>query len=413
MPETLITRTFAEGLRPLGPASQRNPALIIETVRSHLSPAHVMLFCEPSPKPDGVTTDWYAQCAGAVRQLDNLDEDEASAVRSRLGQLVEDILGLADRLEEAGGDSARAGAQALRHGVEVPASDAIWLVGDQPVLVNWGYTLDVDLAPRGIIRRLIPPRSPPRQPSPPSGRSNPLPRPPQPCGPAGDVAPERRLPWSAVGVLWWLGWLCLAGLVLLVFSLLVAPCALVLPGVGTIDMCPSASSTVLAREREAVDTLENRVAMLERELAMLDGSCQQRHGDVTDVVVSEGATLGALNILLSWQGSADLDLSVTCPSGAILNYRDRNACGGKLDVDANAPVSPMKAPVENIVFEHTPDDGLYTVGVHPHRNRQDDREAPQHLVLTVIVDGEEALHSGTVDGDNRPWRTDVLIGGDE
>ncbi len=397
MPETLVTRTLAEGLRPLGAASQRNPALITEALRVHLSAAHVLLFCEPSPTPDGVATDWYAQCAGVVRQLDSLDEQEASAVRSRLGELIGDILALAERLEAAGGQSDRRLAQALRHVVEVPASDAIWLVGDQPVLVNWGYMRDVEQAPRGIIRRFIPPRpSPPR---------------PHPCGPVGDMTPHPRRQRSAADVVWWLGWLFLAGLVFLVFWLLVAPCALVLPGAGSIGGCPPAPSTVLAGERRILDTLENRVALLERELALLRGSCRERPGDVTGMVAEEGGALGTVNLILSWQGRADLDLSVTCPGGAVINYRNKQACGGELDVDANAG-SAMGMPVENIVFDSMPGDGRYAIEVDLFSHRTDDPGVPKHFALTVIVDGEETVHNGTVDGDNRRWRTEVAIGGE-
>ncbi len=397
MPETLVTRTFAEGLRPLGAASQRNPALITETLRAHLSAAHVLVFCEPSPTPDGVATDWYAQCGGAVRQLHSLDEGEASVVRSRLGELVGDILALADRLETAGGQSDWRLAEALRNAVEVPASDAVWLVGDQPVLVTWGYTRDTDKAPRGIIRQFIPARPPPPPPPPPGNVEH------------VTMVPGRQK--SETDVLWWLGWLLLAGLVFLVFWLLIAPCAVVLPGLAPIGNCPPAPSTALAEERNILDTLENRVAMLERELALLDGNCREEPGEVTDTVLEEGGILGAVNIILSWQGSADLDLSMSCPGGRVIDYRNKQGCGGELDVDANVE-STMPRPVENIVFEDLPAAGSYLIQVHLFGHRRDDPGAPKDFTLTVIIDGEETVHNGTVDGDNRRWRTDVAIGGE-
>ena len=412
MPETLVTRTFSEGLRPLGTASQRNPALIAETLRTHLTPAHVLLFCEPSPTPDGVATDWYAQCVGVVRQLDSLDAEEASAARTRLGELVGDILDLADRLEAGGGQSDRRLAEALRNGVEVPASDAIWLVGDQPLLVTWGYARDIDKAPRGIIRRYIPARPP--SPPPPASQG------------VEDVVAVPGRQRSASDVLWWLGWLLLAGLVMLVFWLLVAPCAVVLPGLSPIGRCPPAPSMAIVEERDILDTLENRVAMLERELALLDGNCREVPDevtdtaeddvtdpvtdDVTDTVLAEGGTLGAVNIILSWQGSADLDLSVRCPDGRVIDYQNKRACGGELDIDANVSFT-MPAPVENIVFEDVPGAGTYPVRVHLFDYRNDDRGAPKHFTLTVIIDGEETVHNGSVDSDNERWRTDVAIGG--
>ncbi len=396
MPETLVTRTYAEGLRPLGTASQRNPALIAETLRVHLTPAHVLLFCEPSPTPDGVATDWYAQCVGAVRQLDSLEGDEASTARTRLGELVGDILALADRLEAVGGQSDRRLAEALRNGVEVPASDAIWLMGDQPLLVTWGYARDIDKAPRGIIRRFIPARPPPP--------------PPPPSRVVGDAVAAPGRQGSAPDVLWWLGWLLLTVLVMLVFWLLVAPCAVVLPGLAPFGRCPPVPSMALVEERQVLDTLENRVAMLERELALLDGNCREEPDEATDIVLQEGGTMGAVNIILSWQGSADLDLSVSCPGGGVIDFRNKQACGGELDIDANVGFT-MPAPVENVVFDDMPSAGTYPVQVHLHDYRNDDPGAPRHFTLTVVIDGEETVHNGTVDGDNARWRTDIVMGG--
>ena len=258
MSETLIARTYAEGLRPLGAAAQRNHALITDAVAARLSPAHALLFCEPVTTPDGVATDWYAQASGVVRRLDELGSQEGEAARRRLGELVGDILSIADEFEAGGTEADRRLAEALRNAAEVPDGTAIWLVGDQPVLVTWAHSRDIDKAPRGIIRTFIPAKPPPP--------SQPAPQP---------VIVETREPLTFRDVLWWFGWLVLAALVFWAFWLLVAPCALRGPGFLAIDACPSSLASEIRAETDRQAALDDRVAMLERDLARTGRACPQ------------------------------------------------------------------------------------------------------------------------------------------
>jgi hypothetical protein len=77
-----------------------------------------------------------------------------------------------------------------------------------------------------------------------------------------------------------------------------------------------------------------------------------------------GAQTGALQIILAWDDLNDLDLYVTCPNGQQLSYRQRRACGGELDTDANADGPISRTPVENVYFRGTPANGTYHVQVH-------------------------------------------------
>ena len=47
-------------------------------------------------------------------------------------------------------------------------------------------------------------------------------------------------------------------------------------------------------------------------------------------VVREGGGFKALNITLVWDDPSDLDLSVLCPSGTTINYKNKRACEGEL-----------------------------------------------------------------------------------
>ena len=291
MAETLIVRTRSQGLRPLGAAAQRNHALITEHVATRLSPAHAMLFSEPSPTPDGAATDWYAQLTGVVRRLDRLEAPEAEAARWRLGDLVGDILALADDFDATGGEDGRRLAEALRNAVEIPDGRAIWLVGDQPVLVNWAHCRDADKAPVGIIRRLVP--------------AKPVPSPSREAATPA-VAAERE-PVTLRDVLWWFGWLVLGIIAAWVLWLLIAPCALRGPAVLDLDMCPKSLAHVLTAETDRRAALEDRVAALERDLARTSGTClpatppDQEPSDLLDTVLEEGG--GSAGLMSSWHGA--------------------------------------------------------------------------------------------------------------
>ena len=85
---------------------------------------------------------------------------------------------------------------------------------------------------------------------------------------------------------------------------------------------------------------------------------RQRLLFVTAFVVLAGLSLGALNpqpadfsVELTWQGSADLDLVVTTPSGYRISYANQAAGGGTLEADTNGYcVHAVQAPLERVTF---------------------------------------------------------------
>ncbi len=415
MGETLIARTYAEGLRPLGAAAERNHAVIAQAVASRLSPAHALMFSEPLPGPDGVATDWYARIEGPARRLDELGAGEAEAARDRIGALTRDVLQLADEWEAAGAEADRRLGEALRNAVEVPDVDAVWLVGDQPVLVSWAHSRDIDKAPRGVIRRFIPRRLSPPSPS----------RPPDPelARPAAVAA--LQVPWN---LFWWLGWLLLAILMFWTLYLLLAPCGLRGPAFLNLDTCPGAASPVPAWASWQVPwgllwwLGWLVVAMLAlvgfvllagpRFPAAAAARRMERPAGAVEAVRQEGGKIGRINVILAWRDHADLDLSVLCPSGEEINFANRVAGGGELDVDANATSGEaMRRPVENIVFADSPRPGPYRVEVYLYDQRSEAGRPEHRFALTIMVGGEKTVHNASVSMDNRRWATSFDYGG--
>jgi len=119
-----------------------------------------------------------------------------------------------------------------------------------------------------------------------------------------------------------------------------------------------------------------------------------------------GAATGEITATLLWDGNADLDLVVSCPSGQSLDYLTPQGCGGMLDVDANATRNDLsKRPVENIFWPASKAaPGTYKIAVR-YEPRKDERN-PRSVSFQVrlIRDRQEQVFKGTV----RP-RTTVPI----
>ena len=98
-------------------------------------------------------------------------------------------------------------------------------------------------------------------------------------------------------------------------------------------------------------------------------------GDVQVVAVVDGESsnsvplkvlgTGDVQVTLSWSDLNDLDLHVTDPTGATINYiNTTSASGGRLDVDANPGcTSPTASPRENIFWAGQAPTGSYQVSV--------------------------------------------------
>ena len=166
MSETLIARTYAEGLRPLGASAQRNHALITDAVAARLSPAHALLVLR--------ARDDARRCRNGLVRPGKWCRAEAR--RTRFPKRVRPPEGgLANwsgtssplRMNSKPGVPKPTGVSQRRCAMppRCRTATAIWLVGDQPVLVTWAHSRDIDKAPRGIIRTFIPAKPPPPTPS--------------------------------------------------------------------------------------------------------------------------------------------------------------------------------------------------------------------------------------------------------
>ncbi|MEX0282140.1 MAG: hypothetical protein AB3N13_13235 [Arenibacterium sp.] len=429
--DAFLTTTSSEGLQPLGSAAQRSYELVSATVRSRLGEAHAALFAEPVAAPHGDKIDWHASLQGRPQQLSTLENDEAEALRARLSELVEAIRSEAESLGASDTPDDQRLSEALTNALEIPGEEMIWAIREadgalSPVLVHWAWVRDEQRAVRGVLSKMV------AKPASPALATNLA-----ASAPAGVVA-QTPVRGNARWIWWWLlllGWLVLAGLLAAILYVLIAPCGL---SQGRLIFCPGEPPEIEAALSEA-QVAADEVAALEREIALVDRHCQptipvlpqpapvlpvfptpapedesrltpedRDRADVERRIDERGATRGALNFSIAWAGPDDVDLHVTCPSGETINYRKTQACGGALDLDANARrARAINDPVENVVFETAAPRGLYKVRVHLY-----DRRSPGPTPVTLYVlrrDGPSQTYQGRVSATQSTWITNISI----
>ena len=154
-----------------------------------------------------------------------------------------------------------------------------------------------------------------------------------------------------------------------------------------LNFCPVTGDFVDPARETTI--LRNRVLMLERELVAADRSCQPAATE--------------RRIGLEWAGRADLDLSLTCPDGARVWFRDKvqASCGAALEYDENQS-SRATAPrtTERINLEDPPE-GSYTLRVELFERWTEPGEHP--FDLTINFSGRPERFSGSVSPEKRVW----------
>lgn len=423
-----------------------SPLLARDRLAGHLSarlgPGHAALFARP--REAGAFIEWHAAVDGPMRRFVDLPAEERAEVQSRLGRLVGEIRGEAARLGASADEEERSLGALIAAALEIPGLDRVYVVGDQPVLTDWG-SIALDPTGRGV----------------PSPRGvlfgfGPVVQPPMPAGVS--AAPVAGLAATAAPVVraapsrW--TWPLLATLFLL-FALALGVIALFAWQRGWLSsfldkpalVCevPEAE-TGLATELEGLKSrdqdLRRDLSDLQRRLAEKAAACRpaippqatpqpepetpaptptptppapappaQRGEAPQDRQVAEdrrrveerGGAKGRLEFILAWDNAADLDLHVVCPNGQMIWSRQPNGCGsGRLDIDANGYANAgglvlVPDPVEHITFSGNPPLGDFQMKVRIYPDPRRPRPPTASYRLTVLYDGKViAERRGTI-----------------
>jgi hypothetical protein len=141
--EATLIATTRSGVRPLGVRGEplhNSAAQIRRVVRRRLGDAAADLLAEPQLHEDGSAIDWYAAWPGDVRQVANLDAAQRTAVLATVDASLAAIARLGQSLTGAGtGDDIGVVGRSLQMAAKRPAESFVFLVGDKPAVVCWGY----------------------------------------------------------------------------------------------------------------------------------------------------------------------------------------------------------------------------------------------------------------------------------
>ena len=195
----LVTSTLP-GVRPLGVRGEplhNAQAQLRAVVRRRLGDRHFHLLAEPEPHALGGRIDWYCAVPGTVRRLAELPEPEREASRNDIDGLLADIDRTGQSLESGPTDDGRLAGRSLRLAARRPSDEHLFLVGDQPVVVCWGYDLAAAGAvlPAAFVPSTATPASPPPPPPLAPLLAMPAPVPDAPSVPVASAAAAARFPW--------------------------------------------------------------------------------------------------------------------------------------------------------------------------------------------------------------------------
>jgi hypothetical protein len=273
--DTTLIVTTRSGVRPLGvrgePLHNAAPQLR-RVVRRRLGDAAADLLAEPQLHEDGKAIDWYAAWPGPVQPLSALEPERRQSVLAGIERTLAEIRRLGDTLAGAGPreDMGLVGLS-LQLAARAPAESFIFVVGERPVIVCWGYEKEAATA--------LLPVAPPPPPASPSGRravlGAPLPRLPA-TPPSSTIIPWGRTLLAALPLL----------LLLLAGAWLLRGCLPAEPELtlATREGPPAAASPDPAPDpipvlKAAFSTEESRSRVLKVELSLIEAELKKRIAD--------------------------------------------------------------------------------------------------------------------------------------
>jgi len=272
---TLIVTTRA-GVRPLGVRGEplHNWASQLRSaVRRRLGEATADLLADPQLHEDGKAIDWYAGWTGEVRKVADLEPGRRSEIVAQVDTGLADIARFGATLTAAGlGEESSLIGRSLQLAAKRPAESFVFLVGDRPVVVCWGYEKD---AAASLIGPPLP-----RVPDLVSGRRSVLDA-PAPMRVLPVRALPRTIPWLRTLLLALPLLLLLLGGMWLLRELLPAdPDANLATREGPpAGAAPPAPSDPLPAMKASLSSEQTRAKALRLELAAIEGELKKRVAD--------------------------------------------------------------------------------------------------------------------------------------
>lgn len=138
----LIANTPRASLRPLGAQGQtvaQAQQQIVAAIAASLTPRHALLFAEPVSDPARDQIAWYSTADGKAERLTEATPEAQRQAREAIAALADDIRKLAAGYAAAQNPQQRQLGQLIELAQSFPGEECVFLVGEQPVVVAWGY----------------------------------------------------------------------------------------------------------------------------------------------------------------------------------------------------------------------------------------------------------------------------------
>lgn len=345
-------------------------------------PRILSLFARPSINRRQGVVEWIADLPGqTVSRFLDLDEAARTDVIVQLSSLLSLVRTVQDNLK---GD--QAGLIGLL--AEYPRTEDIFVVDEQPVIINWGCEpREGTTETTGLFNAL---------PSIAQAQSKPLEPAPPPAPETVNI--ENRRSWA------WLWPLLILLLLFLLMAFLVRGCerfGFSPPMPTLMGALPSPDMSIPAPRIALEQDLRAEIGSLNLQLRELVAACAvEPTTNADERLMQHGRSAGVINVALLWDNRHDLDLLVVDPNGEEIYFRNKRAgSGGYLDIDMNASNSERtNQPIENIKWEGVdPPAGRYQVFVIFYNQDEVDRSIdPTPFTLSITVRGQTEEVSASI-----------------
>ena len=150
---TTTPRSSLEALRYQGIAVSESHAQLQSMLQNNLSPEHARFFAEPVLNSAGDSVDWYTPLEGDIVRLDSLPPEAQQTAVREIRRLAGEIDALAESLKQSGEGPKSIRGNILALALRYPGPEYIYMVGDQPVLLGWGFSAASSVAgPQDLMR---------------------------------------------------------------------------------------------------------------------------------------------------------------------------------------------------------------------------------------------------------------------
>ena len=159
--ESTLIVTTRTGVRPLGVRGEplhNSAAQLRGAVRRRLGDGTADLLADPQLHEDGKAIDWYAGWPGEVHKVADLDPARRSEILTRVDSALADIARFGATLSAAGHEDSGLIGRSLQLAAKKPAESFVFLVGDRPVVVCWGYEKEAAASLMGPALPRVPER---------------------------------------------------------------------------------------------------------------------------------------------------------------------------------------------------------------------------------------------------------------